>query len=638
MPGVTAPFLDQDSDLLSRSAPDGLALLDFSLKHRSCNPPYLAACGRPAAEVLGQSVEEAWRSPALAAQVQALAGRCRSESPSTYRGRFELGEAGVRCLDLRCAPAAAPLAGEPVFVLVVREVEQEPLALEEAEARERLLISSSQLSKVGGWQLEAETMELRWTDETYRLLGVPLDQPPVLDEGVEFFYPEDRPALRAALKQALEEGEPYDLELRIVRPDGATRWTRSICEPILERGKVVRLIGSFQDISARKEAQLQANELKAIQRTHKLQALGRFSAGVAHDFNNLLTVILGAASELDLQAGPNALCQERIVAAAQRGAALTKQLLAMGRVSLQQLQTVDLEQSVDEAEGLLRRVVEESVEFVRERGEGPLLLQADPAQLQQVIMNLVLNARDAMPEGGRVTLSTRRELVAGGGPEKQPRGEYAVLAVRDSGTGIEPEALARIFEPFFTTKETGKGTGLGLAIVHGIVEQSRGWIQVASEPGAGSCFEVFLPVAPKSSVLPLPAVPEECTASSERGTGTLLLVEDEDLIREMLTEVLEAKGYEVLAASRPSEALKHWEERRGDIRLLLSDVVMPEYNGDQLADRLRESEPNLRVLFLSGYAADPAFSERLQKPRTALLGKPFRPQELLGAIEGLLSS
>ena len=293
---------------------------------------------------------------------------------------------------------------------------------------------------------------------------------------------------------------------------------------------------------------------------------------------------------------------------------------------------------MDEAEGLLRRVVEESVEFVRERGEGPLLLQADPAQLQQVIMNLVLNARDAMPEGGRVTLSTRRELVAGGGPEKQPRGEYAVLAVRDSGTGIEPEALARIFEPFFTTKETGKGTGLGLAIVHGIVEQSRGWIQVASEPGAGSCFEVFLPVAPKSSVLPLPAVPEECTASSERGTGTLLLVEDEDLIREMLTEVLEAKGYEVLAASRPSEALKHWEERRGDIRLLLSDVVMPEYNGDQLADRLRESEPNLRVLFLSGYAADPAFSERLQKPRTALLGKPFRPQELLGAIEGLLSS
>ena len=368
-----------------------------------------------------------------------------------------------------------------------------------------------------------------------------------------------------------------------------------------------------------------------------MEAVGQLASGVAHDFNNLLTIIKGYSSlmlEKDPH-GPDAHAAREIQQAADRAASLTHQLLAFGRKQTLQPRILDINVIVRGLQTMLRRVVAENVELVISTGNQLRHVKADPIQMEQVLLNLVVNARDAMPSGGRLIISTERVQFSSdtGRDETLVRaGSYIALSVRDTGIGMDTATRARIFEPFFTTKEVGKGTGLGLATVYGIIKQSNGHIEVESEPGAGSTFRVLLPEVDSE---PAPSVKAVMTESQMRGTGTILLAEDEPLLRELGQTILKQAGYEVLTAPDTPSLEQLVATYSGNVDLLLTDVVMPGMSGPELVKVVKSRWPNVRVLYMSGYADD----EIQDMDRDAgFLQKPFTPSELTAKIAEVLGS
>jgi signal transduction histidine kinase/FixJ family two-component response regulator len=376
----------------------------------------------------------------------------------------------------------------------------------------------------------------------------------------------------------------------------------------------------------------------------KMEAIGQLAGGIAHDFNNLLTAIKGY-TDLLLKDHP-ATSRERgdlmeIKRAADQAASLTRQLLAFSRKQLLQPRVVPLNEVPAKMENMLRRLIGEDVELVFRLDPDTGCVKADPGQVQQVILNLAVNARDAMPQGGRLVLETRNvELGAAelrGHPEVSP-GEYVSISMRDNGVGMDRETLSHVFEPFFTTKEYGKGTGLGLATVYGIVKQSGGHIWVDSEPGGGTAVRIVLPrVAPPaqdSSEVPASRAPVN---RSLQGSETILLVEDEEMVRELGCRVLRQYGYRVLEARQASEAMRLASERTVPIELMVTDMVMPGgLSGRELAQRLSASRPDMKVLFISGYTEDEGFRHSDPDRRMPFLQKPFTPQALVQAVRELL--
>jgi CheY-like chemotaxis protein len=328
---------------------------------------------------------------------------------------------------------------------------------------------------------------------------------------------------------------------------------------------------------------------------------------------------------------------EAIRNATQRAAALTQQLLAFSRRQMQQPRVVDLNDIVGRMNRMLRRLIGEDVELVSNLASSPTCVRADPLHLEQVLMNLAVNARDAMPRGGVLTLETGAVTLGPGGHAEHPQmapGDYAVLTVRDTGCGMDPETRKRLFEPFFTTKEQGKGTGLGLSTVYGIVKQNGGYIWVDSEPGRGAAFRIYLPLladeADTGSVeSEMPKVP--------RGNETLLVVEDDDEVRRLLKEELQQFGYTVLDASNGGEALLYCERYPGAIHALVTDIVMPHMDGYEVAERLRALRPALRTLFISGYSDQAAARQSRGGPGDAFLAKPFTPDALAGRVREVLT-
>ena len=361
---------------------------------------------------------------------------------------------------------------------------------------------------------------------------------------------------------------------------------------------------------AARTRQLEDAQTQLVQ-SQKMEAVGRLAGGVAHDFNNLLTIITGR-SELLLRAlpadHPRRRDMELILQTAERAATLTAQLLAFSRKQILQPQPLDLNAVIMRLAPMLRRLIGEDVELVTELEPGLGSVRADPGQVEQVVMNLAVNARDAMPRGGTLRIRTATA-------ERWTR-----LEVADTGTGMSAETRARIFEPFFTTKGPGEGTGLGLSMVYGIIEQSGGRITVASELGRGTTFEILLPVteSPARAEAPAPEAP----APTDRAE-TILLVEDEPEVREMTQELLEAEGYRVLSAGRPDEAMERARRLDGPLDLLLTDVVMPQMNGRELAERLTQMRPDVKVLFMSGYTDDAMVRLGVSDTRALFLGKPF---------------
>jgi PAS domain S-box-containing protein len=465
-----------------------------------------------------------------------------------------------------------------------------------------------------------------------RLLGhVPEE---VLGRPVLDFVHADSRATAAAWLRHNRRGYEEHGDVRFRRKDGKALWALVAAAPLLDdAGNFVGTLAMVTDVTARRELEAQ------LRQAQKMEAVGRLAGGVAHDFNNLLTVIGGACDLLQhrLPRGGEAweLARE-IRESGDRAAALTRQLLAFSRKQVLATEVLDLNETVKRTQKLLQRVLGEDIELATEPEPALGRVNADPGQIEQVIMNLAVNARDAMPQGGKFTLRTANvfldEDYAVLRPGVRP-GRYVLLAVSDDGCGMDEETRSHLFEPFFTTKGPERGTGLGLATVYGIVQQSGGHIDVRSEPGRGTTFEIYLPRS-KASLPPEPAGPD--AGEVHAGSETILLVEDEAAVRALLGRALRGSGYTVLEAASGADALRLAEQHAGPIHLLVTDVVMPAMNGRQVAERLAELRPGVRALFVSGYTDDAVVRHGLGGEGPAFLQKPFTPDALARKVRELL--
>ncbi|HUG99466.1 MAG TPA: PAS domain S-box protein [Gammaproteobacteria bacterium] len=654
--------------------------------------------------------------------------------------RSEIGEAD----DARMLLRSRAEQMEADIILRSREIEETNRRLEASEAQLRM---ASRISRLGGWTMELPDGRMTWSDEVYEIHELSKDFIPSVDDGIRFFAPEHQEAMRKAFEACARDGIPYDMELLKITAKGRRVWVRTMGEAVRDdAGRIVRVQGAIQDITARKEAEARSealqNRLAAMlerigegfialdrdwrityvnreaermmhierrtavgrsfwdvfpdavgtrfqqeyeramrddvavslveyfapldlwadvraypsdeglaiyfrdvsrerlleeqaRQSRRLESVGQLTGGVAHDFNNLLTVILGNAELLSeqLEAEPRLRpLAEMISGAAQRGAELTQSLLAFARRQALEPSAVDLNALVAGMYGLLHRTLGENIEIKFTPSVEVDRAMVDPAQLESALLNLCLNARDAMPDGGRLTIETGlRELdgdFANTNLDIVP-GEYVMVAVSDTGTGIPQEHLSRVFEPFFTTKEKGKGTGLGLSMVYGFIKQSGGQLHIYSEPSEGTTLRMYLPQAPATE--PLAAAPVAGRPMTGGGE-TILLVEDDDMVRRYAHNQLVDLGYEVLDAADGPEALEVLRERE-DVDLLFTDIVMPGgINGRQLAEAACLLNPDLRVLYTSGYTENAIVHHGRLDPGVQLLSKPYRRAELAERI------
>jgi two-component system cell cycle sensor histidine kinase/response regulator CckA len=497
-----------------------------------------------------------------------------------------------------------------------------------------------EVGQIGSWTAGVGPgAPLSWSHEVCRIFGIdPATLTGTADDFVARAHPEDLAKVYAARDEAFASGESMRIDHRIVRPDGAVRWVHERADVVRDaQGRPERLIGVVQDITERKQAEeaLQVAE-EQLRQSQKMDAIGRLAGGVAHDFNNLLSIITGR-SELLLARRDLADVVRRDVdlvhKAADRAASLTRQLLAFSRKQLLQPKVIDLNSVAANMGKMLRRLIGEDVDLVIVARPGIARVNADPGQLEQVILNLAVNARDAMPHGGRLTIETAQVELGPAHARRHPGigvGRHVMLAVTDTGMGMDAAVRERIFEPFFTTKEVGKGTGLGLSTVYGIVQQSGGTIWVYSEPGHGTAFKIYLPsIAESTEEAPAPE------AAPRRGTETVLVCEDEPDLRELAREVLEEYGYTVLEAKDGREALDVAAGYTDPIHLLLTDVVMPRMNGSELAGELARAR-QLKVLYMSGYTETSMM--RGSMPDAAFLQKPFSPLVLARTVRAVLDA
>jgi len=447
------------------------------------------------------------------------------------------------------------------------------------------------------------------------------------------FPPEPSPPREVLLERLRVHGAAFE-EQAFRRADGRTV-PMDVTATVVPWDGGQAIVATLRDVSERTEAQRALREREEqLRQAHKMEAVGRLAGGVAHDFNNLLMVVSGYAQLLLRRVPPGDPLHkpaEEISKAAERAAALTRQLLSFGRKQVVQPRVLDANATVTETESLLRRTIGEDIELRTRLDARPAWVRTDAGQLEQVLMNLVLNARDAMPGGGRLTIETGDERVES--DAALPAGPYVRLTVSDTGAGIPPEIRDKIFDPFFTTKEKGKGTGLGLATVYGIVQQWGGQVRLESEPGRGATFHVLLPraAAPRDGA----SGPVD-SDSVPGGSETILLVEDEPAVRELTREILETSGYNVLEAEDPDEAVRLCQQP-GPIDLLLTDVVMPRVSGRELSLRLGGLRPGLKVLFMSGYTDDEILRRGVIEG-TAFLQKPFGPDALTRKVRELLDA
>jgi len=526
-------------------------------------------------------------------------------------------------------------------VINTRDISDRKRAAENLEKSQASLAAAQRIAHLGSWELDLRnpgdiaSNEIRWSDETYRIFGYEPRQVAVTNE--IFFkavHPDDRPQLMTAIADALKRGDAYDLEHRITLPAGQERYVRQRGEVVTNAaGEPVQILGIVMDITERRQLGEQ------LRQSQKMEAIGQLAGGVAHDFNNILTVIHGHASLLlvDKSITKNAArSAQQITQAAERAAGLTRQLLTFSRRQVMQPRRLDLNEVVSNMTMMLGRILGEDIALQLNYWPQAAFVKADASMIEQVLLNLVVNARDAMPRGGQLSIKITQSKAAAlqrALGESRP-GEYVCLNVTDTGCGIDPENLRHIFEPFFTTKEVGKGTGLGLATVYGIVNQHQGWIEVDSEVGKGSTFRVFLPAAREASAAQEAKIAQKAIRG---GTETILVVEDEVAVRELVCSVLGGHGYKILQAENGVKALEIWERNKKKIDLLLTDLVMPDHlNGRELAEKLREEKPKLKVIFTSGYSADVVGKDLVLQRGLHYLQKPYDPPKLALTVRDCL--
>jgi two-component system, cell cycle sensor histidine kinase and response regulator CckA len=449
-------------------------------------------------------------------------------------------------------------------------------------------------------------------------------------------HPDDRDAVVAAITEARKSGAGRRLEYRVRHKDARWLVVESTASVARNHERDERLVIVNRDITDRKQLEEQ------LYLSQKLEAIGRLSGGVAHDFNNLLGVIIGYSEALQRQIGedhPHREAVDEIQNAGKRAALLTQQLLAFSRKQVLEPKVLDLNTLVSEVEKMLRRLIGEDIELNIVLPDGLGMVKADRGQIDQVILNLAVNARDAMPNGGKLTLETSNAVLDESDVNRfryVVPGKYVLLKVTDTGCGMDAELQSHIFEPFFTTKESGKGTGLGLATVYGVIKQSGGYIWVDSELGKGTTFKIYLPRVEEPKEIATP--PETPAQDSSRSPRTILLVEDEHSLRKLTRETLVEIGHSVLEASDAFHALDIAERNNFAIDLLLTDVVMPGMSGRVLADKLTAAHPDIRVLYMSGYTDGAVATHGVLESGTSILRKPFTRDELTARVDEVLRS
>jgi two-component system, cell cycle sensor histidine kinase and response regulator CckA len=609
------------------SSPDAILTCDEQGYVLTCNPAAARIFGRRAAELIGLPLEKLF---------------VRFGESNVLRNTMEREITGSRP-DGSTFPAQVSVSAftgheRRYFSVVVSDATERKRAEESLVRAEANYRSIFENSIEGIFQTAPDGRMLSANPMLARIFGFPSPEA-LLANLINFenhFYVE--PGRRAEFVRYLRaHGSVTHFESQVRRSDGQLVWISENARAIQDAaGNLVRYEGAVEDITERKRLEEQ------LRHAQKMEATGRLAGGIAHDFNNLLTAILGYTHIVHTglpDGDPGRAPLDEIRKAAERAASLTRQLLAFSRRQVMQPKILDLNTVVGDFQSFLLRLIGEDIKLITIPGKDLGRVRADRGQVEQVLMNLAINSRDAMPEGGALTIETANVDVAATDAQSVPclrPGPYVTLAVSDTGGGMDRETQARVFEPFFTTKEIGKGTGLGLATVYGIVKQSDGGITLRSEPGRGTTFTIYFPrVAEAPVAAEAPAGrPPDATAGRER----VLVVEDEASVRALVCAVLRHKGYTVWEASNGPEALALLGQKPEGVDLLVTDMVMPHMSGRQLADRLTGRFPNLRVLYISGYVQSEADQPSFLSGRRAFLQKPFQPDELAAMVRAVLDS
>lgn len=495
-----------------------------------------------------------------------------------------------------------------------------------------LLNATGQMAKIGGWEYDILSDTLTWTDEIYHIHEVTADFQPTVRAALDFYTPESRDVITKAVERAIEFGEPYDLELTIKTALGREVSVRTVVDVHKKDGTPIKLFGIFQDITERKKLGEQ------LRQSQKMEAIGTLAGGVAHDFNNILTAIVGFGTILKKRVKDDEKLSEyigEVLAGAQRAAELTHRLLAFSRKQTIALKLVDLNDIVRNVNMMLVRVIGEDIKLTNLLINRELAVMADCGQIEQVLLNLATNARDAMPDGGELTIQTGMVNVDNNYSEAylfEKTGMYAVLMVSDTGIGMDQEVMKNIFEPFFTTKEVGKGTGLGLAMVYGIAKQHGGNIDVDSKPGKGTTFKMYLPMITNTIETAAEADQPVPLGRSE----TLLLAEDDPQVRKITRIYLQENGYEVIEAENGEEAVTRFIENRDAISLILLDVIMPVKNGRETYEDIQKLKPGIKAIFMSGYTDDIISKKGILSESFYFISKPINPDTLMTKLREVL--
>ncbi len=588
-------------------------------------------------EVVGRSVLE-WVVPEDRAHVKSRIDELLNSPPhGTVRSEFRVNhrDGSVHWLEA----TGTNRFDDPAIDALVGNARDITTRIRNAEARERLA-QIVEFSDDAIFSTDLEGTITSWNRGAERLYGYEAAE--IIGRGFTLLVPEERAHESTEILERARRGESLEhFETTRRCKDGSLVDIVLTCSPTRDAaGTLTGTSRIARDLTERRRAQASLRTAEEqLLHAQKLEAVGSLAGGVAHDFNNLLTVILSYTNLAlgDLEPGePLRADLEEVEKAAQRASSLTRQLLAFSRRQVLSPQVIDPNRLLGGLERMLARLIGEHITLTMllEQDVGSVL--ADPGQLEQVVMNLAVNARDAMPQGGHLTIETRRADLdasyAEGHPDVTP-GAFVMIAVTDSGTGMDAVTRSRIFEPFFTTKAAGQGTGLGLSTVYGIVKQSGGHVWVYSEPGEGTTFKIYLPRGDTDGA-PLSIAPAEPVTL--RGSETILLVEDDDHVRGAVRAILRRQGYHVLEAQNGGEALLICEQFRTKIHLLVTDVVMPRMNGKQLADRLCQLRPTLRVLFVSGYTENTIVHHGILDAGINYLQKPITPDALARKVREVL--
>ncbi|HEY3933299.1 MAG TPA: PAS domain S-box protein [Gemmatimonadales bacterium] len=636
--------------LAIEAAPNGMMIVDAGGRIQYVNREIERLFGYSRDELIGSPVERLVPSPSRAAHPGLRAGFVAHPARRFMGvGRDLFGEhkdGSAVPVEIGLNPITTPdglLVLASVVDISARKKAEDDLRrsntqLDEARARLEHVLASSAATLLSvplspESPTRAPTVFSLVTEGVTRMLGYSVAEVQGPGWWQKQIHPDDLDRTLHEFENVLS-GRTVSLEYRLRHADGSYRWMNS--HPTVVRdyaGRPVEIVTAVIDVTSRKNLEQQ------FQQAQKMEAIGILAGGIAHDFNNILTAILGfaetASAVLPLD-HPAAESLEEIDRNVMRAARLTRQLLAFGRQQLMEPRVLDPNSVVEGTGKLLRRVIGEDIRLTLSLGRDIRPIYVDPGQLEQVILNLALNARDAMPGGGSLTIETANVDLDASYALRRPAvkpGEYVLIAITDTGTGMNEAIQRRIFEPFFTTKEVGRGTGLGLAAVHGIVNQSNGHIWVYSEPGAGTTFKLYFPVTSE------PVEPDAGDRSATPAAGgheTILVVEDEAEVRQLAAGALERHGYRVLVAANGEEAYRLAANNADGIDLLVTDVIMPLVGGPELADRLRASRPDIAIIFASGYARDAVINHGILGADSIFLQKPYTPMVLLRKVREVL--